>query len=201
MKKNIYFIRHGETDSVRYEKMAGAIDDELNKIGILQIKKLLKILKYFKPNLILSSPKKRALQTANIISEYFRKDIQIINDLVEMNFGIFEGLTIKEINEKYKIDYNNWIENPLFNTPRDAESLENMDLRINKTIDNIINNIEINNNCFIITHGGPIRIALIRSLSIPKKEYWNIKIPHGSVTGFEYDGNKLKLLFMGQKYY
>ena len=73
--KEIYFIRHGQTDCNKYDDGICYVEDEsLNKKGKKQAKKTGKYLKEFRMNdtpfdCILTSPRSRAKQTANIIAD------------------------------------------------------------------------------------------------------------------------------------
>lgn len=84
----IYIVRHGQTDWNVEGKYQGRIDIELNVNGINQAKQISEKLKDIKFDKIFSSPLKRALQTAIIISG---GDIIIDDRLIERSNGELEG--------------------------------------------------------------------------------------------------------------
>lgn len=98
--KKFYFIRHGETDFNKEKRYIGLHDISLNKKGIEQVKQSLLLLNDKNISVIYSSPLKRALQTANIISQYLNIPIVIINNFKERDFGILQ--TRKKPNYKKK---------------------------------------------------------------------------------------------------
>lgn len=69
----------------------GRLDIPLNKHGISQVLKILPLLKQQPISAIYTSPLKRALQTASIISNSLKLPLFIITDLQERNFGLIEG--------------------------------------------------------------------------------------------------------------
>ena len=91
----IYVTRHGQTDWNVQGKTQGRTDIELNEVGIKQAKQTKEELKNVDIDLIICSPLKRAKQTAQIINE--GRNIPIIFDdqIIERNFGEFEGEKIK----------------------------------------------------------------------------------------------------------
>jgi len=196
--KSIFIIRHGETNSVVTKKLCGRTDDVITKNGLSQIEKLLNILKTINPDKIFSSPLIRAKQSAEILTSHFKKDIIILENLKEIDFGDYEGLTLDEVKKNNLNDYENWINHPGKYTPNNGEKLSDLVKRIKNIFNEIINDKEDNKIYFIVTHGGPIRASLINALDIPLDSYWNIKIPHGSVTKYEYEDGALKLCYMGQ---
>ena len=97
--KEIYFIRHGQTDENSLGIRQGAeIDSELNELGREQAKKSGKYLKKYRIkdknfDCILSSPLKRAIETAEIIGKELKlsKKIEILDSLIELSRGKMSG--------------------------------------------------------------------------------------------------------------
>lgn len=102
-KKKFYFIRHGETNFNKEKRYTGLYDISLNKEGIEQVKQSLYLLKEQNISVIYSSPLKRALETATIISKYLNIPIKIINNFKERDFGVFQAK--KKPNYKKKCFY------------------------------------------------------------------------------------------------
>jgi len=88
----ILLTRHGQTEWNLLKKVQGKADIELNEKGIEQAEKTRDSLKNEKVDLILCSPLKRAIQTAEIINQ--GRNIRMIIDerVSERDFGEFEGM-------------------------------------------------------------------------------------------------------------
>ena len=102
-KKKFYFIRHGETDFNKEKRYTGLYDISLNKKGIEQVNQALYLLNEQNISVIYSSPLKRALETATIISKYLNIPIKIIDNFKERDFGVFQ--TKRKPNYKKKCFY------------------------------------------------------------------------------------------------
>jgi len=85
----IYFVRHGETDADKQNRVNGGIDCELNEIGIQQAQILAKELSAVEFDAIFCSPQKRAIQTCEIISK--GRKFSIDERLKELVCGVFDG--------------------------------------------------------------------------------------------------------------
>src|SRR3989344_4899399 len=103
----VYFVRHGESESNAQDIAASnaqdsttGINESLTAKGVEQTKKLLETLdKDF--DLIISSPMKRTMQTAEIISSALQKPLEVNKDIVERDFGLLSGRPWTENEEKY----------------------------------------------------------------------------------------------------
>lgn len=197
--KTVFLIRHGQTDSSLKNKLCGRTDEPLNSNGIHEVKRLITFLRIKnKPDIIITSPLIRAKQTAEIIADNYNITPIESKELREIDFGEWEGLTFNEIKNKQPDEFIKWMKHPDKFTPTNGESIIDLNKRINNFMNKVVDNSEKNSTIYLITHGGPIRSALINTLKILPSSYWNIKISHGSVTCLEYDDNIVKLCFMGQ---
>ena len=92
----IYVVRHGQTDWNVAGKCQGRTDIELNNTGIEQAKNTKGQLKKHNIDLIVCSPLKRAIKTAEIINEETKCNIIIDERLIERGCGEVEGTTKEE---------------------------------------------------------------------------------------------------------
>jgi len=95
----IIFVRHGETDYNIEHRLQGRRDIPLNKNGKNQAKELQELLANYKIDIILSSPLGRAYKTAEKINSKRNLPLIIEPQLIERDFGEFEGKTFDEIRE------------------------------------------------------------------------------------------------------
>jgi probable phosphoglycerate mutase len=94
--KPFYFMRHAETDWSRQHIYIGSKDISLNSYGESQARKIAELLKYEVITRIVSSPLRRAMQTAKIISSSLGKDYTVINNFSECCWGVKEGTPITD---------------------------------------------------------------------------------------------------------
>ena len=176
MKTTLLLIRHGETEWNKLGKFQGCIDIELSTNGINQAGKLRsKINGEF--DLIYSSPLKRAYETAKIIARDTDKEVKVLEDIREINFGEWEGLTIKEISEKYPEIFKVWITDKIEAPFVGGDvSIKNA---VNRALKCIMEIIEKNKGkkIIIVAHGGIIKASLIGMFD------WHMSMYHKIVLG------------------
>lgn len=92
----LWLIRHGETEWSRDGKHTGRTDVALTPKGEDEARALRPLLAGVGPALVLSSPRSRAVRTAELAG--LRVD-EIDEDLAEWDYGDYEGRTSAEIRE------------------------------------------------------------------------------------------------------
>lgn len=142
----IFVTRHGQTDWNVAGRCQGLTDIELNETGIEQAKELADKLKEEKIDVIITSPLKRALRTAQIINENKNCPIIIDEGFIERNLGEYEGKHFTELPSNSW----NYIENAKFNN---AESAREIIKRVYVALDKVIEKYK-GKNVLIVTHGG-----------------------------------------------
>ncbi len=151
----ILVTRHGQTDWNTLGKLQGQTDIKLNNTGRNQALKTSQKIQDEKLDLIITSPLKRAKETAEIINKCF--NVPIIEDsrLMERIYGKFEGLTKEEI-KKMKKDNPDVNEVWNYNKNVDFNGIEPMKQFCNRIYDflNEITKKYKNKKILIVTHGG-----------------------------------------------
>ena len=95
----LIFVRHGQTDFNKNKLPQGQeIDAPLNETGIKQAEEAAKSLPQ-NIDFIVSSPLKRAAQTAEILNRRLNKKIEFNDDIKELRYGSFAGKPWPEIAE------------------------------------------------------------------------------------------------------
>ena len=90
-------MRHGVTDWNAQGRFQGRTDVPLNDEGISQASAAARRLQDVSFDYIVSSPLIRAVKTAEIIAAASGKSVSIDADLIECDFGSFEGRSIAEL--------------------------------------------------------------------------------------------------------
>lgn len=188
MKTILTLVRHGETDWNASGKFQGCKDINLSKVGILQAEYLRKRFEN-KFDYIYTSPLKRAMQTAEIITENNKIKPIIELELREINFGDWEGLTIKEIETNYPENFIEWRNDELDGPMCGGDlSLKRASLRAEKAILEIVKNHQ-GKHIIIVAHGGIIKAGLIGIFAWKMTMYHKMVLGNTSVSKIAFDDN------------
>jgi alpha-ribazole phosphatase len=200
----IYLIRHGQSEgNVESDKkyiIHGQKDKSpLTKKGVNQIKKISQLIlnQKIKIDLIITSPQKRALQSAMIIKNNLKNNILLnIDDrLKDQDFGDLEGKSWDEIKEKYQSFFTLYQKNPL-KTPWPKGEAK---IDIIKRLSSFLKDIKKikQKNVLIVTHEEIIRIILALIFNDKKYEIFKrrdlFKIKNATITSIYL--NKIKFIF------
>lgn len=132
----IIFIRHGLTTNNLIGRFGGLTDYELSNEGRESLESIHKNYPYPDVEKIFSSPAIRAIQTSDII--FPNKDVTIVKDLHELDFGLAEGELTSDIAEKFEDVFRKW-QNPTldFSFP-EGETFSECLIRAQNAMDFII---------------------------------------------------------------
>ena len=178
----LILVRHGQTQMNVDGIFFGKLDPSLNETGKEQCKKTRELLKNrYKYDFIYSSDLKRAAETAEIVN-YLYLPIKLDRRLEEIDFGIFEGLSYKEILEKYPAEAKKSQEEWKTFDYITGESLEVLQRRavefvesLDKTKDNLV-----------VTHWGVINCILSWYFSDKLESYWKYSMENGGICVIEF---------------
>ena len=178
----IYLIRHGETALTPLKKFSGdgPLNPELTETGLAQAEKVAAAVAQLNPEVIIASPLKRTTQTAEAISRATGLPITIEDTWIECSFGIWDGLSIDEVKEKYPADYQSWISSTGF-APPEGESYDSVALRIEAGLNQIAAEYP-GQRVVVVTHNGTIKSAAKVVVGGPSDSIFHIDVSPCSIT-------------------
>ena len=94
----LYLVRHGETLNNKLGLVQGRIDVDLTEKGIKDAEELKELISKLDIDVVISSPLKRAILTAKIITDN-KYPINIDDRIIERSWGMSEGVKITDIGE------------------------------------------------------------------------------------------------------
>ncbi len=97
----LLITRHGETQWDTEKRMQGRSDSPLTAHGIWQAQQLAGRLKGERIDAIYSSPTPRAARTAEILKGSRNLKVQLLDDLMEINLGDWEGQKFSEVDRLF----------------------------------------------------------------------------------------------------
>ena len=187
----LYLIRHGQTLWNKISKYQGHSDIALSDTGIAQAQKLGHYLfeKGIKLQAVYASDLSRAYDTAKLIAEPYNLPISTNSELREMNFGVWEGLTFKEIKNQYSDLAEIWLTAPETLEIPKGESFAKVKERAINTLYGILKN-HANENIAVVSHGGTLRTIICSLLDMPLSKMWQFKLDNTALTIFNIYNDK-----------
>ncbi len=123
---NWYFIRHGEVESNLKKIYAGWSEEVLTRKGRQEAAEAAKIVYNFNIDSIYTSPLRRAVQTAEIIGGFLKKQPILEESFKELKLEIWEGKNEKEIQRDFPDEWKIWDTRPAEFVLEGRESLQEL---------------------------------------------------------------------------
>ena len=178
----LYLVRHGETTYNADGRVQGHQDPPLTDIGIRQAEAIAERLARERFTAVYSSDLQRASETAKLIAAPHGLAVRETPLLRESRLGVVEGLTRREIEERYPTADHEWRANPLTMRPPGAETIEQVIERCRTFLQQILSDHEDSGLILIVAHGGSARGLVIAALDLPVQTYRQMHFANASLS-------------------
>lgn len=177
----LYLLRHAEVEE-RYQRVfGGRIDMELSPFGHEQARALGNYLKPISLNGIYASPMKRAQQTLEKIGPHQEITPVILDELREVDFGVWTGLGWDQVKAQFDVSAFQWLDHLERGLISQAEPIPQYRERIESALKRIVNDSN-GRTLGVVCHGGVIRMMLAILLDLPFAKTSCFEIDYASVT-------------------
>ncbi len=183
----IIFIRHGQTEWNRDERFRGRVDIALDEAGLRQAEAAAQRIARWEVAAMYSSPLKRAMTTAEIIANRLGLRVEPLDGINDMDFGLWQGLSIGEVKEKYPELFDLWRYSPQRLQIPQGESLEDVRNRVAATIDDLAARHE-NDTVALVTHRVVCKVLICHLLGMDNSHFWQIAQDATAINTFEVRG-------------
>lgn len=182
MPNEIWLMRHGETEWSKSGQHTSRTDLPLTKEGEERARKLREVVAGRRFALVLSSPMKRALDTARLAGF----EPEVTDDLEEWDYGAYEGLTTAQIQDKVP-GWTIWR-----GTPPDGETAEQVGARADRVIARALS---AGGDVALFAHGHVLRVLGARWAQLPALDGQALALATGSVSvlGWERETRVIRL--------
>lgn len=154
----IIVVRHGETPWNSNGRIQGSSDIDLNEKGYQQAADAAPGLAAYAPDFIVSSPLRRAYDTATPVAELVGVSVSTDDRLRERDYGPWEGLTHPEIREQFPDDHVKWTKGEPLTNPA-IETWEALARRTSEAMQEISEKAD-GGTALVVCHGGSARQAV-----------------------------------------
>lgn len=176
----IDLMRHGEVAGGNCYR--GWLDDPLTAAGWQQMTQ--RIEEPVQWQQIITSPLRRCASFAEKLSRDSDLPITYLPALREIGFGDWEGKTAQELEQHDKASFFAFYDDPVNNTPANAEPLLLFQQRVLSAWQHIVHSYQ-QRRVLVVAHGGTIREILAHILSTDNQSIFDIKVPLASIHRIE----------------
>ncbi len=118
----LLLVRHGATELTAEDRFSGSVGVDLSAEGRAQVVRLGERLASEPIRAVYCSPLSRTVETASILAATHRLPLIQADGLREMSHGRWEGLTRREVEQRFPDEYTSWEADPFSFAPEGGES-------------------------------------------------------------------------------
>lgn len=130
----VLLVRTGETEWEKAGRLAGATDVPLSEAGRDAVRRTAESLADARLSTIYCGPDEASQVTAQELARVTGGKVRIVEELGEINLGLWEGLLASELEEKCPTAYRQWMEDPASVLVPEGENLEDARARIMESL-------------------------------------------------------------------
>ncbi|MEV4106397.1 bifunctional RNase H/acid phosphatase [Nonomuraea sp. NPDC049695] len=183
---SLLLLRHGETELSLERRFSGRGEVELTPNGLAQAAAAAERLSRepYRPDVIVSSPLKRARQTAEAVAQRTGLDVEVDEDLRELDFGAWEGQTFTEVQRRWPAELAAWLADPE-TAPPGGESFASAARRVQAAGERLIERYE-GKTVLAVSHVTPIKMLLRLALMAPLESLYRMHLDLACLSLIEY---------------
>jgi broad specificity phosphatase PhoE len=170
MTTTVWLARHGETGWAVEDRYNGRADTELSDLGRWQAGQLALRLSDEPIAAVYCSPLRRCMDTATIVAERHSLAPQPVPELVEVDYGAWDGMLRSEIVARYPELYAAWTADPAGVLPPGGESGYSVLARALPALYGIVA-AHAGHSVLVVAHKAVNRLLLCDLLSMPPRLY------------------------------
>lgn len=191
----IFFVRHGETDSNLRGLLHGRTDVPLTAVGEQQARRVAaRLAEIGDMHALYTSPLRRAAATASAIGRVLNLPPLALPDLSEFDFGDFEGATLGNVQSEHPGIFIRIrdLSDDDFRFPN-GESRREFHRRVQSVISDLLARHH-RERIVVVAHGGVIGSAVAQLNGEDANDWQRFQVGNCSITHLELDGHTMRAL-------
>ena len=134
----IYLARAGATEFDDEQRIVGTLDIPVSVKGRAEIDQLAHDLAEKDIGRIYTSNDTSAKESAKLLGDLLGAKVRVLDDLHNIDFGLWQGLPVSEVRRKHPRLYKQWEECPLGICPPAGETVESVVERLQKPLGKVV---------------------------------------------------------------
>jgi len=166
--KEIYFVRHGQTEWNAIRRMQGQWNSDLSELGRAQADINGKFLKQIGIDYLVASPLDRTRQTAEIITDHLQIEFGVDDRIKEWDCGDWSGEMWDDLQQKWPDEFSAWQLDQFHYRGPNAENYPDMVRRSTPFLNEVL--ATEFSRVAVVSHGMIGRAMIGTLLSMPPEE-------------------------------
>jgi broad specificity phosphatase PhoE len=181
MTTTVLLVRHGQTDTNVSSFYTDWSDEDLNETGYTQSHRLASRLASLPIASVYTSPLRRAYATAAILAEPHKLELKVLDDLIEIRPGDWEGLHIDEIKRRWPELWQQSRIDPSEVTIPNGESFEQVTERGVRAFKAVLG-ANPGKQVLIVTHDVIVRVLVAHVLRVLNSIFRRLEVNNASLS-------------------
>ncbi len=194
---SIYLVRHGQTAWNKEEIFRGRTDVPLDETGLKQAELAAEYFKEMEIHGIYSSPLARAWQTAEKIAQSHSLKVQLLEGMIDLSFGNWEGHPHQEIKKIDSERYKQWVEEPHRVRLPGGESLDEVRIRSMAALEEVIQK-HPGKTLVLVSHRVINKVLICGVLGIDNSHFWQIGQDTTAINLIQYKNGRYILSILNE---
>lgn len=170
----IVLTRHGQVPWLDPERFRGRAELKLTATGIAQAQATARRIETsWQASALYASPMGRALRTGRIIAEPQALPVQPVEELTDIDYGEWQGLTRDEAAVRWPAEVEQWFRQPDLVQVPGGETLQDVLVRAAGALRTIARR-HPDQTVIVVAHDSVNRVLLLHALELPLARYWHL---------------------------
>jgi len=192
VKTRVLWARHGRIANNLTGIYSGRSADRLDPTGRRQAELLARRLALRPPDLIVTSPVARAVETAAAVAARCGLTAAAEDYWAEIDFGLWSGLDGGAIGRGWPREWEAWRAAPHETAVPGGEGLEDVRVRLRRGLARLRDEWR-GKTVLIVAHDVTVRLAVLEALDLPTRSYRRFRADNASLTGIVCDPDPVRV--------
>jgi probable phosphoglycerate mutase len=134
----VFLAKSATTDFDEQDRIVGTLDVPLNVRGHAEVAELARELSGRSIDIVYATANTASQESAKLLAKHLGTNVKCLDELRNLDFGLWQGLCVAEVQRKHKRLFTRWKESPCTECPPAGEEVARVYERVERVIGPII---------------------------------------------------------------